>query len=179
MATPAWAPTVEDVAKHLRARTRGLSGAEIGTFTDETVPTDNQVEGMIDLAMPFVSGVLGVVPAGSACEEGARALTALKTAEMIEVSYFPEQLAPGGTVSALRALYADLLPAVQACVSGGGTGGGGSDGDASLPVSFFNDADPFWWNGRGFGGGYKGGRWIDGRDPVEIVIRTIDPDVDE
>lgn len=174
MTTLAFTPSVQDVANHLRARTRGPSGAELGTFTDATVPTDEQVTGIIDMAVPFVSGMLGAIPEG--CAQGARALVALKAAEMIEISYFPEQLQPGGTVTALRALYADLLPAVQSCVSGGG--GGGQDGDSTPPSSSFTDIWPFgpdYWGG----GRYAGGRWIDGRDPVEIVIRTIDPDLDE
>jgi hypothetical protein len=166
--TLAYTPDVEDVAKYLRARTRGPSGAELGTFTDDTVPTDQQVTGIIDLAMPFVSGLLGDVSA--TCEQGARSLAALKAAEMVEISYFPEQLAPGGTVSALRALFADLLPSVQSCVSGGG--GGGPDGDSTVPSSFFCDIDPY----GGTSPGWAGGRWIDGRDPVEFVPVIVDPD---
>jgi len=173
MTTLAYTPSVADVAKHLRARTRGPSGAEVGTFTDQTVPTDEQVAGMIDLAMPFVSGMLGVVPDGSACEVGARSLAALKAAEMIEVSYFPEQLAPGGTVTALRALFADLLPAVRACVSSDGAGGGGTDGDASLPESGFWDEDPF-GVAAGLGGVPPYGVYIDGVTPTVPVIRVID-----
>lgn len=138
MATPAWAPTVADVARHLRARTRSPSGADLGTFTDVTTPTDEQVQGMIDDALPFVSGKIGTVPLDSPCEEGARTLASLKAAEMVEISYFPEQLAPGGTVAALRALFADLLPGVQACVSGGGEGGG-DDADNTPPSSCFYD----------------------------------------
>jgi hypothetical protein len=171
MTTLAYTPSVEDVARHLRARTRDTSGAELGTFTDETVPTDEQVTGIIDMAMPFVSGMLGPVP--EACEWGARSLAALKAAEMVEISYFPEQLQPGGTVSALRALYADLLPSVQACVSSGGEGGGGgADGDSTPPSSCFWDIP---YEDRAPATEYRGGRWVDGRDPVEIVVRVIDP----
>jgi hypothetical protein len=171
MAPLAYTPSVQDVARFLRARTRGPDGSEVGTFTDETVPTDEQVTDLIDLAMPFVSAALGDVPEGSPCEVGARSLAALKAAEMLEIGYYPEQLIPGGTVAALRALYADLLPVVQACVSGGGVGGGGDDGDSTPPWSCFYDVDPFGDWARE----YQGGCGIDGRDPVEIVIRTIDP----
>lgn len=167
MTTLAYTPSVQDVANYLRARTRGPSGAEIGTFTDDTVPTDDQVDGLIDAAGPFVTGALGEVP--EACQVGARSLWALKAAEMIEISYYPEQLAPGGTVSALRALYADLLISVQSCVSGGG--GGGEDGDSTPPQSCFYDlcgAEP-----AGFGVPPYG-RFIDGVTPVEIVTRVID-----
>jgi hypothetical protein len=132
-----YTPSVEDVATYLRARTRGPDGNEIGTFTDATVPTDQQVTGAIDAAEPFVTGGLGTVQAG--CANGARALWAIKAAEMVEISYFPEQLAPGGTVDRLRALYADLLPAVRACISGDGVGGGGDDGDATAPAFLFED----------------------------------------
>jgi hypothetical protein len=171
VATLAYTPTVEDVATYLRARTRGPAGDELGTFTDQTHPTDDQVAVAIDLAGPFVTGVLGAVPVDSPCEVGARSLWAVKAAELVEISYFPEQLAPGGTVSALRALYADLLPSVQACLSSGGEGGGGADGDATAPMSGFCDI-PLAVCARE----YAGGRWIDGRDPVEIVTRVICPD---
>lgn len=174
MATLAYTPSVEDVANHLRARTRGPEGDLIGTFTDETVPTDDQVAAIIDAAQPYVTGALGTVPEGSPCEAGARSLWALKAAELVEISYYPEQLAPGGTVAALRALYADLLPAVQACVSSGGTGGAGGEGDDhdfTPPQSCFYDV-PVGIAVKE----YQGGRWIDGRDPVEIVTRVIDPD---
>lgn len=159
-------PSVQDVADILRARTRGPSGSDLGTFTDQTVPTDEQVAGLIDKAAPFVTGALGLVPTDSPCEAGASSLWAIKAAELVEISYYPEQLAPGGTVAALRALYADLLPAVQACISGGGTGGG-EDGDSTPPLSCFYDlpgAEP-----AGFGG-----RFIDGITPVEVVTRVID-----
>lgn len=172
MATLAYTPTVEQVANHLRARTRGPEGDELGTFTDQTHPTDDQVASIIDAAKPFVTGALGTVSEGSACEDGARSLWAIKAAELVEISYFPEQLvAPGGTVAALRALYADLLPAVQACISSDGSGGGGDDGDSTPPSSCFYDV-PLDCGPRE----YAGGRWIDGRDPVEIVVRTIDLD---
>jgi hypothetical protein len=167
--TLAYTPSVEDVARYLRARTRDTSGAEVGTFTDLTAPTDEQVAAIIDLAMPFVSSMLGPVP--DVCGSGARSLAALKAAEMVEISYFPEQLQPGGTVTALRALYADLLPAVQACVSSGGEGGGGDDGDATPASSCFYDIP---YEDRAPGTEYRGGRWVDGRDPVEIVVRVID-----
>lgn len=173
MATLDYTPTVQQVARHLRARTRGPSGAEVGTFDNTTVPTDEQVEAIIDMAMPFVSGMLGDVPEG--CSAGAQSLAALKAAEMVEISYFPEQLQPGGTVQALRALYADLLPSVQSCVSGGGTGGGGDDGDSTPPSSCFYDVDDYnGERGRGRGGVPPYGRFIDGLTPVEVVVRTID-----
>lgn len=133
----AYTPSVQDVANILRARTRGPSGSEVGTFTDVTVPTDEQVTGLIDTAEPFITGALGAVPEDSPCEQGARSLWALKAAELVEISYYPEQLAPGGTVAAIRALYNDLLPNVQSCLSGGG--GGGTDGDSTEPYSAFWD----------------------------------------
>lgn len=169
--TLAYTPSVQDVARHLRARTRGPSGAEVGTFDNTTVPTDDQVEAIIDMAMPFVSGAIGDVPQDSPCEQGARSLAALKAAEMVEISYYPEQLQPGGTVSALRALYADLLPTVQACISGGGTGGG-SDSDNTNPSSCFYDVDDY--DGSHGAGVPPYGRFIDGLTPVEVVVRTID-----
>lgn len=174
MATLAYTPTVKDVARHLRARTRAPSGVEVGTFDSTTTPTEEQVEGMIDLARPFITGALGTVPAG--CFDGARSLWALKAAELVEISYYPEQLAPGGTVSALRALYADLLPAVISCVAGAGEGGGSDDLDNAPPSSCFYDVVDF-DGSAGVGSGFPPyGRYIDGLTPTVpvVVVRVIE-----
>lgn len=133
----AYTPSVQDVANLLRARTRVLAGSEAGTFTDDTVPTDDQVTGLIDTAMAFVAGGLGDVPEGSACEEGARGLAAIKAAQLVEISYYPEQVAPGGTVDQLRALYDELLLAVQNCIGGGV----GPDHDTTVGYAAFWDCD--------------------------------------
>jgi hypothetical protein len=170
MATLAYTPTVQEVARYLRARTRAPSGAEVGTFDSTTVPTDEQVEALIDLAVPFVAGMVGDVP--KPCEQGARSLVALKAAEMIEISYYPEQLAPGGSVSALRALYADLLPSVQACVSSDGEGGGGADGDGTPGSSCFFDVVDY--DGSRGGSVPPYGRYIDGVTPTIPVVRIIE-----
>lgn len=75
-----WAPTPELVADHLRHFTRGRGGTELGTFTDETVPTLTEVEtaiartveeveadaGPIDVTLYALAGDVASVGAASA-----------------------------------------------------------------------------------------------------------------
>lgn len=153
-APPAYTPTVADVASHIRSRTRGKDGDELGTFTDTTSPTDAQVRRSIDDAMPYVLNSLQVTSIPLALYDCANKMTALKAAELIEVSYFGEQLTPGGTVDRLRALYKDLIPALLT--------GDAPVVDTTPPA--FNFADDDCAYEPSFGG------WPVG----EIVVRTID-----
>lgn len=154
--TPEWVPTVEDVAAHLRARTRDSTGAEVGTFTDGTVPTDVQVKDMIDSALPYVLNGLQLAAIPAVLIERARAMAAIKAAELVEVSYFPEQ--DTGTVARLRDLFKDLLPAVQVDAQGNPVT---PPVDTTPPDFTFSDCDPGWDGTFGI--------------PVEIVVRRLIP----
>lgn len=52
-------PTVEDVAAHLSVFTRGVHGAETGTFTEETRPTRVEVERAIAATADEVDADVG------------------------------------------------------------------------------------------------------------------------
>lgn len=86
----AW-PTVDDVAAHMRARTQDINGTEIGTFTDATRPTGQEVSLLIGSAAQAVASELTAdVPIAL---YGSFSLCAIEmTACMIEKSYFPEQI---------------------------------------------------------------------------------------
>jgi hypothetical protein len=62
----AWAPAVEDVARHIPTRTRDLStpGSDrlLGTFTATTTPTKDQAQAVIDSAVAAVIGAVGALP---------------------------------------------------------------------------------------------------------------------
>lgn len=90
MAVEDWRPSVDQVAAELRARTKA-GESEAGTFTENTRPTEDQVEDHIDEATEdvlavFASGEVPVASYGSA-----RRVAILKTALTIEASYQPEQ----------------------------------------------------------------------------------------
>lgn len=84
-------PTSDEIAALLRARTKDVDGRELGRFTAETRPTDEQVGGLIASAAENVAGELEAdVPivlygSFSMC-------TKLYAACLIEAGYFPEQI---------------------------------------------------------------------------------------
>jgi hypothetical protein len=125
-------PTPDDVATILRARTKDLTGTELGTFTADTRPTDTEVARIIDLAYAEVTGRCGLY-IGSSCAAGAKSLVVIRAAAWIELSYFPEQ------VRSDRSVYAELVaqfdPGVQAvmdCVAGNVPDPGDADSNATF-----------------------------------------------
>ena len=104
------APTVDQVAELLRARTN-VMGSERGTFDADTRPTADQVGALITTAaQDVVAHVSSEVPAEYAPE--ATRLTALRAAALIEASFFPDQLDTDR--SAHRQYTAMYLSGVQA-----------------------------------------------------------------
>src|SRR5215471_4111698 len=83
-------PTVDDVARLIRARTKDDTGDEVGTFTADTRPTADLVEGHIDAALALVGTHLPP-PARIDARFGpaVAALVAYRAALQIEKSYFP------------------------------------------------------------------------------------------
>ncbi len=86
-----WRPTVDDVAALLRARTKDASGNELGTFNDQTRPTDMEVERLITNGCAKVSALVGWEIPDDAQDE-ARHLAAIVAACEVELSYWPEQV---------------------------------------------------------------------------------------
>jgi hypothetical protein len=105
-------PSVDDVAALEATRTIGASGADLGTFTSETRPTDTEVDVVIDEAL---DAVLGQLPdhIETLWYAPIRRLVALRAAATVETSYYREQ-APA-TVWTER--FAAELAALQAAVS--------------------------------------------------------------
>lgn len=100
MATPdpsGTVPDVDDVGALLRARTQDSNDDEIGTFTDTTRPTGSEVERIIAQAHNVVVNSTGNLDdlscsGADSIREGAKYLTSLLAACLIELSYFPEQV---------------------------------------------------------------------------------------
>ena len=87
-----YTPSVSEVASFLRARTRDRSGVETGTFTSSTRPTDDQVTELVDSAAGTVSLAIGDdIPAVLFKE--AKDVVCYLVVCLIELSYFPEQVA--------------------------------------------------------------------------------------
>lgn len=132
-------PTVDDVATHLRARTKSKMGGEIGTFDGSTRPTAEQVLERTPKGVRKVASAIGLMiceggdpeTQQSLCDD-ARDLAALFVATRIEREYFPEQVGTG------RSPYKEMLEdfkdgmkvlreaVAEHCGGGGGESVGGS-----------------------------------------------------
>lgn len=113
-------PSVDDVAGLLRARTKDDTGREVGTFTDATRPTAEEVEAHIDAA---VSLMATHIPTQLFLPEtywpAVRSLTAYRAALRIEKSYFPEQVrSDRSAYEQLRQEYVDDLQSLIDALAG-------------------------------------------------------------
>lgn len=111
-------PTIADVATLMRARTT-VMGVEQGTFTENTRPTDEQVENLIGQASGEVGARLAIDDLPSGLNGAAATLIALRTAMLIEASYFPDTQDTGQSAyDRYRQLYEDLLGDLMSALDG-------------------------------------------------------------
>lgn len=137
-----WVPNVSDVGAQLRSRTKDRNGNELGTFTSETRPTDTQVAVLARSATGRVEDAVGMtIPAGM--EDRARDVAALGTALLVELAYYPEQVATGRSpYTELKTLYDEDLGRLTAAASAAGDPDA-ADGMGSLrPAGGFGDNGP-------------------------------------
>lgn len=106
---PPWTPAVQDVALRLIARTRMPNGVLAGTFNSQTLPTDVEVMQIIQQQVRLHAPKMGDVPDYLA--DSATALLALKSACVVEQSYFMEQVST--EMSPYRSLCAEFLEAMK------------------------------------------------------------------
>lgn len=91
-AGPEFMPTLHQLGSLLRARTVDANSREQGTFTDTTRPTNIEaVELARQAAEDLATAVGNNIP--DALVDTARRLAAIRAAMLIELSYFPEQVA--------------------------------------------------------------------------------------
>lgn len=142
-------PTSDDVATLLRARTKDLTGDELGVFTADTRPTADEVGRIIDLAYAEVTGRVGAF-LGDRCADMARSLVIVRAAAWVELSYWPEQIRSD------RSVYAELidqwttgLPGLVECAEGNAP----ADGTDGTNVGFrFGVLDVHGWTASPFYG---------------------------
>jgi len=109
--TPAeYKPTVDELASIMRARTTNELGAELGTFTDATSPTEEQAEQHLTEALSLVSPRLGgSVPAR--LKDLARSVVNLRAAMIVETSYVPNDDDESGAYDRYEKQYDEALEA--------------------------------------------------------------------
>lgn len=115
MADVDWSPTPDDVGAEIRSRTTDDTGQELGTFTDETRPTVDDVYALIDAVTARIERRVGDVP--ESLQPDARRVAALGVACRVELTFFPEQVATGRSpYNHMKAAYdEDLAELVTAC----------------------------------------------------------------
>lgn len=111
--------TPDDVAALLTARTKDAAGRELGTWTDDTRPTREQVQLRIEIARSLLRADLGgTIP--DPCREGFEAVVALYAALLTEAAFWPEQTQSNqSTYERLRDLFQQARDGVESCVAGG------------------------------------------------------------
>lgn len=113
-----WPVGLENVGTLLRTRTTDSQGNQLGTFTDDTRPTGAQVSQLITTATGDVASAVG-----SDLEEAlwaqAATVVSYRAAMLVELTFFPEQVALGRSpYEQLRELYTDSLAALVAAAAG-------------------------------------------------------------
>lgn len=100
-----WWPSPDDVAAILRARTKPSDGqSHLGVFNANTRPTADEVEALISQVGGQINAVFAAAEIPETSWEAAKQAAVLKTAYLIELSYFPEQGEETSPSTALRIL---------------------------------------------------------------------------
>lgn len=109
-------PNQDEVGILIRARTYDVNGNELGTFSQDTTPTDIQVARLIDVAASDVAIEVGTSFHDNADQEfAARRAVALRAAMLVELSYFQEQVnSDQSAYPQLAEMYADVIAKLSA-----------------------------------------------------------------
>jgi hypothetical protein len=145
VATSDWAPLVADVGAILRARTKDSNGNELGTFTANTRPTGDQIDELIETAITDIESEVGSVP--DVLQDAARRGAAIGTALLVELSYFPEQIANGRSpYDQLKELYDARFVRLKAQIDEVNSGGEVGTADDAMPVYSFPEFNYLGWS---------------------------------
>lgn len=109
-------PLVSDIGALLRARTKDSMGQELGTFTSNTRPTYDEVQRLILQAAGDVTSLTDYdIPVE--VYRQASGVIALRAAMLVELSYFPEQVATGRSAyNQYKEMYDDMLARLMIAV---------------------------------------------------------------
>lgn len=136
MPTSDYIPDVASVGALLRARTRDTNGAEVGTFTEQTRPTGDQVLSIVRTATTDLASAVGP-DLEPQWHGAAQQLAVYRAAALIELSFYPEQVATGRSPYAqYLALYESSLAALRTAIedAGGDVPGDPGEEAGGLPT---------------------------------------------
>ena len=149
MSVSDYTPTVQDIAAMLRARTRTSYGDLMNDFTDETEPTGEDVQGLIEIAVDDVSGAIGTnIPVEF--QATAKVLVTYLAAANVELSYWPTQAAATNSMyDKLMARYNTRLTQLMEdmgdiVTDGAVVDSGVSDSDWNIVGGGY--PQPYWWS---------------------------------
>lgn len=139
-----WIPSLGDVGEIVLARTRDTVGNLLGTFNENTNPTAEQVRRLIDRAVMDLKQKIGTeVPAD--LEDAAGRTAALRTAMLIELTLFPNEVAQNRSpYPEYKALYDEQLPILMNAIAAEESGADPKDelsGAGGAAVYAFPPAD--------------------------------------
>lgn len=110
-----FAPTPGVVGSILRTRTKDTNGNEIGTFNENTRPSGIEVASLILQGAGDLALAVGTRDLPELLWDHARVVAAYRAACLIELTYFPEQVALGRSpYPQLKELYDEALAALRA-----------------------------------------------------------------
>lgn len=110
-------PSADVVGAILRTRTKDTNGNEIGTFNEDTRPSGVQVASLILQGAGDLALAIGTSDLPEDLWDSARMVAAYRAACLIELTYFPEQVALGRSpYPQLKELYDEALASLKLSV---------------------------------------------------------------
>lgn len=107
-------PDMEDVAALIAVRTIDVdTGAEANIFTSRTRPTAAQAQGLADVAARDVFLAIGVETLPDELADDARQLAAIRTAALIQLSYYVDGSEASTSATTLATMYQNGVAALQ------------------------------------------------------------------
>lgn len=129
-----YTPTLTDIGTVTRTRTRDQFGAELGTFSDDTYPSGDSVNTLIQNAVGYIEGfaAAGGVEIGDGCAGNAKSAIVYRVAFSIELGFYPEQITGDHSpYDNFKDLYESAINQLARCLGipepDDSTGNGGND----------------------------------------------------
>jgi hypothetical protein len=125
-----WTPTLIDVGHVVLSRTRDNNGVVLGTFTDVTQPTDEEVDILIQKAIDDIIPLIGTDIPESLIGE-AQNVASIRTAMYIELTFFANEVAMNRSVyPELKVLFDEKILALSKAIASVEAGGDIADATA-------------------------------------------------